>query len=109
MHACGQMPCTEALGVGWAISPAVDWAMHRNSGMQAAGAVTSGGKLKHGCVIGLLPASFKKSAAADKFGVAADVALQQAGIRCPASIGKQASSRSKSAPQQRAAFCRQEV
>ncbi|KAL0036270.1 hypothetical protein WJX79_010855 [Trebouxia sp. C0005] len=52
------------------------WVMHlcgaSNSGMQAAGAETSG-----------------------------DFALQQADNRCPASIGKQASTRSKSAPNSR--------
>lgn len=72
--------------------------------MQAAGAETgqqSGGKSNHCCITGLFQPSLQKVLLQDKFGVAADVALQQAVNRRPASIDKRASSRSKSAPRNR--------
>ncbi len=48
-----------------------------------------------------VPTLSSKSAAADKLGVAAAVAPQQADDKRPASISKRASSRSKSAPRSR--------
>jgi len=70
------------------------------SGMQAAGAETSGDELNHHCIIGLYP-SLQKCCCKLAFDIAADVALQQVDDKRPASTSNRACSRGKSVPKRR--------